>query len=156
MIQQAMELDRPLRPSELRPVRRAQVDHRRVQAHQLVLEPERPPTPRQGLTASEERLEHGPIELPRAMGVGIGQRRAGRRRDAQVFELALTAAQPAADLSQGMGTAELAEEHGDELPPAREPAGMALGVRPRHQRLELRPRKQLEELAEHAAESTHG
>jgi hypothetical protein len=33
---------------------------------------------------------------------------------------------------------------------------MALGQRPLHQRLELRPRKQLEQLAEHAGESLHG
>jgi len=55
-----------------------------------------------------------------------------------------------------VSAAELAEEHGDELPPARESARMALRVRPRDQRLELRPREQLEELAEHAAECAHG
>ena len=55
-----------------------------------------------------------------------------------------------------MGAAELAEQHGHELPPAREPAGVALGERPLHQALELRPRKQLEELAEHARQFPHG
>jgi len=55
-----------------------------------------------------------------------------------------------------MGPAELAEEHGHELAPAGEAPGMPLGVGPLDQRLELRPGKELEELAKHAAESTHG
>jgi hypothetical protein len=92
---------------------------------------------RQRLTAGQERVEHGAIELPRAVGVGIGQRRAGGGRDAQVLELALAAAQPAADLPQRMGAPELAEQHGHELPPAGEAARMALRVRPLHQGLEL-------------------
>ena len=69
-----------------------------------------------------------------------------RLGDAQVLELALAAAQPAADPAQRVGRAELAEQHGD--------ARMALGVRPLDQGLELRLRKQLEELAEPAAKST--
>jgi hypothetical protein len=73
-----------------------------------------------------------------------------------MLELTFAAPQSPADLAQRVGAAELAEQHRHELPPAGEPAGMALGVRPRHQRLELGARKQLEELAEHAAESTHG
>src|SRR6266511_4999397 len=77
-----------------------------------------------------------------------------RLGDAQVIELALAAAQPAADPAPRVGRAERAEQHGDELPPAREPARMALGVRPLDQGLELRLRKQLEELAEPAAKST--
>ncbi len=77
-----------------------------------------------------------------------------RLGDAQVLELALAAAQPAADPAQRVGRAERAEQHGDELPPVREPARMALGVRPLDQGLELRLRKQLEELAEPAAKST--
>jgi hypothetical protein len=56
---------------------------------------------------------------------------------------------------RGVLAAELAEQHGDELPPAREPAGMPLRVRPFDQRLELRPGKRLEQLTEHAAECTH-
>jgi hypothetical protein len=71
-------------------------------------------------------------------------------------QLALAAGQPATDLAQGVGPAELAEEHRHELAPAREPSGMPLGVRPLDQRLKLRPGKQLEELAEHAAKSIHG
>jgi len=158
MVEQAMELDGALGAPERRPVeeRRAQVDHRRVQADQLVLEPELPPALGQGLTPEQQRLEHGAVELPGPMLVGVGQRRAARRGDAQVFQLALAAAQAAADLPQRVGAAELAEQHGDELPPTGEPPGMPLGVGPLDQRLELRLWEELEELAEHAAECTHG
>ena len=90
------------------------------------------------------------------MFVRIGQRGAARGRDAQVLELALAAAQALADLPERVGAPQLAEEHGDELPPAREPARMALGVRPFDQRLELGPREELEQLTEHAAECAHG
>jgi hypothetical protein len=158
VVQQAVQLDRPFRTPELRPVEqgRAQVNDRRVQTDEFVLEAKLPPTLGQRLAPEQQRLEHGPVELPGPMFVRVGQRRATRRRDPQVLELALAAAQPAADLPQRVGPAELAEQHRDELPPAREPTGVALGMRPRHQRLELGPRKELEQLAEHAAESAHG
>jgi len=55
-----------------------------------------------------------------------------------------------------MGPAELAEQHGHKLAPAGEAPGMPFGVGPLDQRLELCPRKELEELPKHAAESTHG
>src|SRR5207247_11350535 len=108
------------------------------------------------LTAPEHLLEHRAVELPRPMFVGIRQRRAGGRGDAQVLELPLAAAQSPADLPQRMGAPELTEQHGHELAPAGEAARMALGQRPLHQDLELRPRKQLEQLAEHAGESANG
>jgi hypothetical protein len=100
VVQQTVQFDGAFGPAELGPVEegRAQVDDGGVQAHQLVLEPERPPALGQGLTARQERLEHGAIELPRAMLVRIGQRGAARGRDAQVLELALAAAQAPADL----------------------------------------------------------
>jgi hypothetical protein len=158
VVQQAMKLDRPLGAPELGPVeeRRAQVDHRRVQADELVLEAELPPALRQGLAAQEQRLEHRPVELPRTMLVRVGQGRTIRRGDAQMLELALAAAQSPADLPQRVGAPQLAEQHGHELAPAREAPGVAFGVRPLDQRLELRPAEQLEQLAEHAAECAHG
>ena len=41
-------------------------------------------------------------------------------------QLALAGRQAAADLAQRLGTAELAKQHGDELSPAGEAAGVAL------------------------------
>jgi hypothetical protein len=158
VVEQAVELDRALGAPELGPVEegRAQIDHRRVEADQLVLEAELPPALGQGLAPQEQRLEHRPVELPRAMLVGVGQGRAAGGGDPEVLELAFAAPEAAADLPQRVGAPELAEEHGHELPPAGEPPSMPFSVRPLDQRLELGARKQLEPLAEHAAESTHG
>lgn len=61
--------------------------------------------------------------------------------------LPTAAAQAPAHLPPRLGAAELAEQHGDELPRAGEAARMALRVRPLHQCLELGARKELEELA---------
>ena len=101
-------------------------------------------------------MEHGAVQLPRPVPVGVGQRRPRRGLDPEMLELALATAQPAADLPQRMGPPELTEQHGHELSPAREPAGVTLGARLLDQGLELGPRKQLEELAEHAGEFPHG
>jgi hypothetical protein len=54
-----------------------------------------------------------------------------------------------------MGSAQLAKEHGDELSPAGEAAGMAFGAGLVYRLLELEARKQLQELAEYATESIH-
>jgi hypothetical protein len=82
--------------AELDPIqeRRAEVDHRRVQTDELVLEAELPPALRQGLTTEEQCLEDRSVKLPRAMLVGVGQGRATRRGDTQVLELAFAAAEP--------------------------------------------------------------
>jgi hypothetical protein len=45
-----------------------------------------------------------------------------------MFQFALTTAQTAGDFPEGMGSAQLAEEHGHELAPAGEASGMALGT----------------------------
>jgi len=54
------------------------------------------------------------------------------------------------------GPPELAEQHGDELAPAGEAPVVTLGESPLDERLELGPREQLENLAEHGRESVHG
>jgi hypothetical protein len=128
VVQQAMELDRALGAPELGPVeeRRAEIDHRRVQADELALEPELPPALRQRPAAQQQRLEHRSVELPRPMFLGLGQRRAAGGRDPEVLELALAAPPAATNLPQRVGAAQLAEQHRHELPPAGEPAGMAL------------------------------
>jgi len=153
-----VQLDGALGAAELGPVEHGgtQVDHRRVQADQLVLEPELAAPGDLGLAAAEQRLEHRAVELPRPMLVGVGQRRARGGLDAQVLELALATAQAAADLPQRMGTSELAEQHRHELTPAGEATGVALRARLLDQGLEFGARKQLEELAEHAGKFPHG
>lgn len=80
-----------------------------------------------------DRLEH-PVEhllekRPRPMRVGVRQRRARRRFDAQVGKFAFATFQSPFDLVQGMGSAQLAEPHADKLASARQP--LASIFRPR-------------------------
>ena len=134
--------------------RQTQDDDRGVHAVQPVLEPElvlpRPelperPEPREG--AHEQLLEHrgGPVL------VGVRQRRlVGSRAHAQVAQLSEAAGQAGADLAQRLRPRELAEQHRDELGPAREPFGVPLvTVLPDDPR-ELGLRKETKQLTEDA------
>ena len=71
-------------------------------------------------------------------------------------QLAFAGGQPAADLAQRLRTRQLAEEHGHELAPAGEVAGVALGFVLAHCGLKLGARKQLQHLTENAGYSDHG
>ncbi len=139
VIQQQVELHGALGPPELGPIeqRGAQIDHRRVEAHELVLEAKLPAASGQPLTASQQFLKHGPVELPRPVLIGVGQRRPRRRRNPQVAQFPLAAGQAPADFAQGVGPPQLAEQHRHKLAPAGEPARMPLGIRPLHQGMEL-------------------
>src|SRR5207247_1292715 len=162
MVQEQVELNGTLGPSELRPVekRKRQVDHARIQAHELVLEPEllaRSAPDHGRLALCQQLLEHRLVERPRPVRVGVGER--GPLRGigkAQVFELALAARQTPADLAEAVGAAELAEEHGDELTPAREPLGGVIGTMLFDRLLELKAGEELQQLREDARKSLHG
>ena len=78
-----------------------------------------------------------------------------RRRDTQVGQPALATGQAPADFAQRIRPPQLAEQHRDELVPTREPARMPLGLRGDDGLLELGAWKELESLAEDAAESRH-
>jgi hypothetical protein len=54
-----------------------------------------------------------------------------------------------------MGSAQLAEEHGHELTPARKAPSMAFSSGFLDRLLKLSPRKQLQKLAEYATKSVH-
>ncbi len=66
-----------------------------------------------------------------------------RLRQAHVPQLALAGRQSATDLTQGLGPAHLAEQHGDELPPTAEPAGMPFRFVLADRRLKTGPRNEL-------------
>lgn len=69
-------------------------------------------------------------------------------------ELALAGRQTTTDLAQRLSLAQLTEQHGQELSPAGEPAGVTLGLVLLDGLLKLQSRKQLENLGENAAYST--
>ncbi len=65
-------------------------------------------------------------------------------------ELSLAGREAVTNLPKGMGAAELAEEHGDELAPRAKPFGVTLGLGFFDQLFELDSRKQSQNLAKHA------
>ena len=75
VVQEQVELHRPLGPAGGRPVEQAlaEINHRGVQAEELVLEPELPPDPGHGLAAAQQLEADRPVEGPGAMFVGVGQ-----------------------------------------------------------------------------------
>ena len=157
MVQREVEFDRALGPTERRPRKhlRAEVDDRGVDRQQLVLEPE-PLRRGDAPAALEQLIEDLLIELPRAMGIRIGQARSGRRRGAQVGQLALATRQAPADFPQGIGAAELTEQHRDELIPTPEALRRPRGACGDHGLLKVGPWKELEQLTKDAAESGQG
>jgi hypothetical protein len=145
VIQKQMEFDRPFGPSEPCPVKdaQAQIDRGRVEADQFVLKPkflspsDLHPTPFEQL---EEDLF---IELPGTVSIGISQGGTIGCTDAQMFQFPLTASQPSDNLPEGMGSAQLAEEHGHELTPTRKAPSMTFSSGFLDRLLKLGPRKQL-------------
>jgi hypothetical protein len=134
MVQKQVELDGPFGPSKLSPVEQGkrQVDDAGIQAYELVLEPKLPAgaaASHTELTFCQELLKHGLVERPGAVGIGICERGAFRRNaNAQVLKLAFAASQSSADLAEAMSPAKLAEQHGDELAPARKSFGCVVGT----------------------------
>jgi GNAT superfamily N-acetyltransferase len=68
---------------------------------------------------------------------------------------ALATGQAVADLAQRVGTAELAEQHRDELGPAGKALRGSLGVVPLYQSREFGARKMLQQLIEQARDRYH-
>ena len=66
------------------------------------------------------------------------------------FNFPLTASKASGNLTEGMGAAQLAEEHGHKLVPTRESFSMTFCLSDRDQMLKLHTRKQLQQLAKYA------
>jgi hypothetical protein len=109
-----MEFDGSFGPPELSPIKhlQAQIDGARIHTDQSVFEPE--------LSLSDFDLNPAPvkqlhedmlIQFPGAVFIGIGQRGMARSRDAQVFQLPFAASKASGNLTEGMGSAQLAEKH---------------------------------------------
>jgi hypothetical protein len=150
-----MQFHRAFGAPVLRPVedRGAEFDQRGVEREQLVLETEAV-TSGDLAAAAEQLIEHAAVQLPGAMFVGVSQGGTlGRVGQSQVAQLAFAGGQPAANLTQRLGSPQMAEQHGHELSPATEPACVALGPLLDHGPLKLGARKQLQHLAENAGYS---
>jgi hypothetical protein len=142
VVQEQVQFDCSLGPSEMGPVKDAQaeIDGGRIEADQLVLKPKflspsnLHPTPLE---------KHALIELPGTVFIGIGQGGATGSRDSKMFQFPLTASQTSDNLPEGMGATQLTEKHGHKLSPAGESPSMPLGFRFSDCLLELDSRKQL-------------
>jgi hypothetical protein len=160
MVQLQVQLDRSLGPAEARPIegRKAQLDHRRIEAPQRILESEFPafsggfqPAPVQ------QRFENLLVHRPGPMLVGVGQGRTRRRfLHPQVHEFAERRHQPAANLAQRVRSAHLAEQHRHKLVPAGEALRPFLRLVPAHRALEIRPIHQREHLRKATGSLYHG
>jgi hypothetical protein len=73
-----------------------------------------------------------------------------------VPQFAFAGGQALANLAQRLGRGQLAKHHGHKLAPTGKPSGVSLGMERLDGLLELRSRKQLEQLSENAAYSIHG
>jgi hypothetical protein len=145
VVQEQVQFDRPLGPSEMGPVKdtQTQIDGGRVETEQFVLESEFLHSRKLASTSVEQLNKQMLIKLPGTVLIRIGQGGAAGGRDTQVFQLPLTASQTPGNLPEGMSSTQLTEEHGHKLSPAGESPSMPLGFRFSHGLLELDSRKQL-------------
>jgi hypothetical protein len=152
-----MKLDGSFGPSKLGPIKdlQAQINGGRIHADQFVFNPELSLPNDLDTALFKELKENLLIQLPWTVLIGIGQGGMARSSNAQMFQLTLTASKAPGNLTERVGVAQLAEEHGHKLAPTREPFGMAFRLSDRDQMLKLHTRKQLQELAEYATKSIH-
>jgi hypothetical protein len=145
VVQEQVQFDCPLGPSEMGPVKDAQaeVDGGRIEANQLIFESEFLLSRKLGSTPVEELNKEMLIQLPGTMLIRVSQGRTTRSGDPQMFQFSLTASEASSNLPEGMSSTQLTEKHGHKLPPARESPSMPLGFRFSDRLLELDSRKQL-------------
>jgi len=145
VIQEQVQFDGSLGPSEMGPVKDAQteIDGRRIEADQLVLESKFLLSRNLASTSIKQLAKQKLIKLPGPVLIRVGQGRAAGSGDAKMFQLPLATSQPPNDLPERMGSAQLTEKHGHKLSPARESPSVSLGFRFSDCFLELDSRKQL-------------
>jgi len=97
-----------------------------------------------------------PSKISRAVGVGVGQVGLGRFTiDAQVNQLAEAASEAVANLAQGVGLGQLAEQHRRQLRPAGEALGVAFPTVLPDEAGELVTGNLLQKLTEQAGRAYH-
>jgi hypothetical protein len=127
MIEKKMKLDGSFGSPELGPIKHSQtqINGARIHADQFVFEPELSLPSDLGTASLKEMKENMLIQLPWAVLIGISQGGMAWSLNAQMSQLTLTASESPGNLTEGIGAAQLAEEHGHKLAPTRESLGMA-------------------------------
>jgi hypothetical protein len=157
MIQKKMNFDGPFGSPKLGPIKhlQAQINSSRIHADQSVFKPKRFLPSDLDTASFKELKEHLLIQLPGTVFVGIGQGRMAGSGNAQMSQLPLAASKASGNLTEGMGAAQLAKQHGHKLAPTSESFGMTFCLGDPHQMLKLQTRKQLQQLAKYATKSIH-
>jgi len=152
-----MKLDGPFGSPELGPIKyfQAQIDGGRIHADQFVFKPKRCLPNNLDTTSFKELKEHLLIQLPGTVLIGIGQGGMAWSSNTQMFQLSLTASKASANLTERMGAAQLAKQHGHKLSPTSKSFSMTFSLGDRDQMLKLQTRKQLQQLAKYATKSIH-
>jgi hypothetical protein len=145
MVQEQVQFDGSLGPSEMSPVKDAQtqVDGGRIEANQFVFEPEFLLSRKLTSASVEQLSKEMLIKLPGTMFIRIGQGGATGSGDTQMFQFPLTASQTSGNLPEGVSSAQLTEKHGHKLSPAGKSSSVPLGLGVSDGLLELDSRKQL-------------
>ena len=130
MIQKKMKLDGSLGPPEFGPIKdfQTQVDSGRIHGDQFVFKPKRFLPDDLDTASFKEPKENLLIEIPWTVLIGIGQGGMARSRDAQMSQLPLAASKTSANLTERMGTTQLAKQHGHKLTPAAKTFRITFGM----------------------------
>jgi hypothetical protein len=145
VIQKKMKLDGSFGAPKLGPIKysQAQINGGRIHADQFVFKPELSLPNNLDTASFKELKENLLIELPWTVLIGISQGGMARSSNAQMFQLTLAASKASGNLTEGMGAAQLAKQHGHKLAPTSESFGMTFCLSDRDQVLKFRTRKQL-------------
>jgi hypothetical protein len=127
-----MEFDRSFGPAEFGPVKKGygKVDDRGIQTAQRILETKFLLSEPLAAAALKQTEKDFLVKLPGAVLIGISQGGTARSSDSQVLQFSLATSETSGYFPEGMGSPELAEEHGDKLPPTAKPFGAAFGSGP--------------------------
>src|SRR5215211_7144643 len=152
-----MQFHRTLGPTPMSPVKHAgtQLDGGAVESQQAIFESKfLPGTDR--LALGQQIVEQLLEQLPRPMGVGIGQGRTfGFPLQPQVLQFALATLQTVSDFAQRTGLSQLAEKHRDKLRPTAKTSGMTLRSEFAHVAREIRTLKERQNLGKQTAGADH-
>jgi len=145
VVQEQVQFDCPLGPSEMGPVKdaQAQVNGGRVEANEFVFESEFLLSRKLTSTSVEQLQKQMLIQLPGPVFIRVGQGRTTGSGDPQVLQFPLATSEASGNLPEGMSSTQLAEKHGHKLSPAGKSPSMALGFCCSDGLLELDSRKQL-------------
>src|SRR5215208_3022374 len=157
MVQQQMQFHRTLGLAPVSPVKHAgtQLDGGAVQGQQTILESEFLAGTNR-LALGQQIIEQLLKQLPRPVGVGIGESRTlGFALQTQVLQFTLATLQTITDFPQRARLSQLAEKHGDKLRPTGKTSGVPLRFELADVPGEIRALKERQNLGKQTGSADH-